>query len=132
MRVLHVFGDWKWTGPAEPTLDLCLELRARGVDARLLCPPAPPEASSNLPASARARGLEPLHGLRFNRKINLFDNLSDVALMQAIDEGRLTGPRIVPAAYALGATGGHCDETFLPPQYHRPSPGVAEIGRAHV
>ena len=50
---------------------------------------------------------------------------SDVALMQAIDEGRITGPRIIPAAYALGATGGHCDETFLPPEYHRPSPGVA-------
>jgi imidazolonepropionase-like amidohydrolase len=54
------------------------------------------------------------------------DHYSDVALMQAIDEGRLVGPRIVPAAYALGATGGHCDETFLPPEYHRPSPGVAD------
>jgi imidazolonepropionase-like amidohydrolase len=54
------------------------------------------------------------------------DHYSDVAYMQAIDEGRIPGPRIVPAAYALGATGGHCDETFLPPQYHRPSPGVAD------
>jgi len=54
------------------------------------------------------------------------DHFSDIALMQAIDEGRLVGPRIVPAAYALGATGGHCDETFLPPGYHRPSPGVAD------
>ena len=54
------------------------------------------------------------------------DHLSDVALMQAIDEGRLAGPRIVPAAYALSATGGHCDETFLPPQYHRPAEGVAD------
>jgi imidazolonepropionase-like amidohydrolase len=54
------------------------------------------------------------------------DHFSDVALMQAIDEGRLVGPRIVPAAYALSATGGHCDETFLPPEYHRPAPGVAD------
>jgi imidazolonepropionase-like amidohydrolase len=54
------------------------------------------------------------------------DNYADIAYMQAIDEGRLVGPRIVPAAYALGATGGHCDETFLPPEYHRPSPGVAD------
>jgi imidazolonepropionase-like amidohydrolase len=54
------------------------------------------------------------------------DHYSDIALMQAIDAGRLVGPRIVPAAYALGATGGHCDETFLPPEYHRPSPGVAD------
>ncbi|HZL70868.1 MAG TPA: glycosyltransferase family 4 protein [Planctomycetota bacterium] len=82
MRVLHLFGDWKWTGPAEPTLDLCLELRSRGVDALLLCPPAPAEASTNLPAAARERGLEPRHGLRFNRRINLFDNLSDVASLR--------------------------------------------------
>lgn len=84
VRVLHLFGDWKWTGPAEPTLDLCLELRSRGADVRLLCPKAPPEASSNLPAAARERGLEPLHGLRFNRKLNLLDNLSDVATLRAL------------------------------------------------
>jgi imidazolonepropionase-like amidohydrolase len=54
------------------------------------------------------------------------DGFADVALMQAIDENRIPGPRIVPAGYALGATGGHCDETFLPPEYHRPSPGVAD------
>ena len=53
-------------------------------------------------------------------------HLSDVALMQAIEEGRVAGPRIVPAANALSATGGHCDETFLPPEYHRPAPGVAD------
>ena len=29
--------------------------------------------------------------------------------------GYAIGPRIVPAGYALGATGGHCDSTFLPP-----------------
>lgn len=54
------------------------------------------------------------------------DNYADVALMQAIDENRIPGPRIVPAAYALSATGGHCDETFLPPEYHRPAGGVAD------
>jgi imidazolonepropionase-like amidohydrolase len=54
------------------------------------------------------------------------DNYADVAYMQAIDEGRIAGPRIVPAAHALSATGGHCDETFLPPEYHRPAPGVAD------
>ena len=39
----------------------------------------------------------------------------DVGLKQAIDGGYAVGPRIVPAAYALGATGGHCDDTYLPP-----------------
>jgi imidazolonepropionase-like amidohydrolase len=45
------------------------------------------------------------------------DNYSDVAYKQAIDEGLMTGPRIVPAAHALGATGGHCDQTYLPPSF---------------
>jgi len=51
---------------------------------------------------------------------------ADVAYMQAIDEGRIPGPRIVPAAHALSATGGHCDETFLPPRYHVAPPGVGD------
>ena len=45
------------------------------------------------------------------------DNYSDVAYKQAIEEGLIRGPRIVPAAHSLGATGGHCDQTYLPPSY---------------
>jgi glycosyltransferase involved in cell wall biosynthesis len=66
VRVLHLFGDWKWTGPSEPTLDLCVELGALGVEATLACPEAPPDAQGCLPDRARERGLVPLHvaGLR--------------------------------------------------------------------
>ncbi|HET7604641.1 MAG TPA: amidohydrolase family protein [Sphingomicrobium sp.] len=43
-------------------------------------------------------------------------DFDDVALEQAIDGGWVVGPRIVPATYLLGATGGHCDDTNgLPP-----------------
>ena len=44
---------------------------------------------------------------------------NDVGLKQAIEEGYAVGPRIVPAGHALGATGGHCDQTFLPPSKQR-------------
>jgi imidazolonepropionase-like amidohydrolase len=54
------------------------------------------------------------------------DHYSDVAYMQAIDEGRIPGPRIVPATHSLSATGGHCDETYLPPSLHTPAEGVAD------
>jgi imidazolonepropionase-like amidohydrolase len=46
-------------------------------------------------------------------------NRNDVGLKQAIDSGYAVGPRIVPAGHALGATGGHCDQTFLPPSLQK-------------
>lgn len=46
-------------------------------------------------------------------------NRNDVGLKQAIDGGYAVGPRIVPAGFALGATGGHCDSTFLPPSLEK-------------
>lgn len=46
-------------------------------------------------------------------------NRNDIGLKQAIENGYAIGPRIVPAGYALGATGGHCDSTFLPPSLEK-------------
>ena len=46
-------------------------------------------------------------------------NRNDVGLKQAIENGYAMGPRIVPAGFALGATGGHCDSTFLPPSLEK-------------
>ena len=45
-------------------------------------------------------------------------NWNDVGLRQAVESGYVIGPRVVPAGYALGATGGHCDLTGLPPSLH--------------
>ncbi len=45
-------------------------------------------------------------------------NYNDVGLKQAVEGGYIAGPRIVPATYALGATGGHCDNSEgLPPSF---------------
>src|SRR5271168_2406645 len=52
-------------------------------------------------------------------------NYDDVAIMQGIEQGIVSGPRIVPATYAIGATGGHCDSTELPPSISSPKPAVA-------
>lgn len=54
------------------------------------------------------------------------DAWNDVGLRQAIDEGQLSGPRIVSAAYSFGATGGHCDSTFFPPSMNQKSPYNAD------
>jgi imidazolonepropionase-like amidohydrolase len=52
-------------------------------------------------------------------------NRNDIGLKQAIDNGYAIGPRIVPAGYALGATGGHADSTFLPPSLEKVEEGIA-------
>ena len=54
------------------------------------------------------------------------ENYADVAYKQAIDEGLMIGPRIVPGAHSLGATGGHCDQTYLPPSFKATSPAVGD------
>src|SRR5258708_18294052 len=42
-----------------------------------------------------------------------------------MEQGIVPGPRIVPATYAIGATGGHCDATELPPSVSVTRPAVA-------
>lgn len=53
-------------------------------------------------------------------------NFDDVALKQGIEAGFIRGPRIVPATYAIGATGGHCDTTEFPPSVRTSDPAVAD------
>ncbi|WFL77550.1 amidohydrolase family protein [Altererythrobacter arenosus] len=54
------------------------------------------------------------------------DGYNVVGLDQAIGAGWLQGPRIVTANHSIGATGGHCDNTFLPPSINEPSPAVGD------
>jgi imidazolonepropionase-like amidohydrolase len=60
----------------------------------------------------------------------------DVALMRAIEDGYVQGPRIQPSGHSLGITGGHCDENNYKPGLADGSPetgiadGVEEIVKA--
>jgi imidazolonepropionase-like amidohydrolase len=51
---------------------------------------------------------------------------SDVALRDAIDAGEIPGPRLVVSGPELGATGGHCDENLLAPEFAYRAEGVAD------
>ena len=53
-------------------------------------------------------------------------NYDDVALKQGIEQGYIPGPRIVPATYAIGATGGHCDDTEFPPSIKTSRENIAD------
>ncbi|MGC9951163.1 MAG: amidohydrolase family protein [Bryobacteraceae bacterium] len=51
---------------------------------------------------------------------------SDVALRDYIDAGYIPGPHMQASGPPLGITGGHCDNNFLPAEYHATSEGVAD------
>lgn len=73
-----------------------------------------------------------LHGVKFGRNMlkagfttvrdaGAFPGFPDVALMKAIDNGSVVGPRMFPAGHYISITGGHCDVTGF-------APGIMELG----
>jgi imidazolonepropionase-like amidohydrolase len=54
------------------------------------------------------------------------DGWDDLGIKQAIEDFYVPGPRIVPATYAIGATGGHCDSNQFPAEFSFPRPGIAD------
>ena len=73
-----------------------------------------------------------LHGAQFGKQMleagfttvrdaGAWPGFPDVALMKAIDAGRVPGPRIFPAGHYISITGGHCDVTGF-------APGIMELG----
>ncbi len=67
MRVLHLFSNHKWTGPAEPALNLCLALRELGVEADFACAPGTEQQINKLVETARDRGIEPILKFRLRK-----------------------------------------------------------------
>jgi imidazolonepropionase-like amidohydrolase len=51
---------------------------------------------------------------------------SDVALRDYINAGYIPGPHMQVSGPPLSITGGHCDNNFLPAEYHATNEGVAD------
>lgn len=87
MNVLHLFSNCKWTGPAEPALNLCVALRARGINADFACAPDAGASINKVVETARDRGIEPI--LTFHLKKHrhpLFNWLDQRALNHFLTE----------------------------------------------
>lgn len=90
MRILHLFGDHKWTGPAEPTVNLCIALKERGHEVWFASRKAGPGEVAALDDRAKQRGLEPLHLFALNKWLNFRDNWSDQKkLRKFIEEAKV-------------------------------------------
>lgn len=76
MRILNLFSNWKWTGPAEPALNLAIKMRERGHDVHFACG-RPPKGKEGIIDFARQRGIEPYTGFKLNKHSNPFHNFKD-------------------------------------------------------
>jgi len=85
-HVLHLFADWKWTGPAEPTVDLCRCLRQRGYDLDFACARSPGHYPESIEHRARERHVEPMLDFRLTKGRNLVRHLLDVNRVAAFIE----------------------------------------------
>lgn len=77
MRVLHLFSNSKWTGPAEPALNLCLTLRELGVDVDFACAPDAGPAVNKIVEVARAHDLEPILDFYLDKHRHPIKNFTD-------------------------------------------------------
>ena len=66
-----------------------------------------------------------LNGFTAGRDLGAFA-FSDVALRNAINDGKIPGPRLQVSGPAISATGGHCDTNRLAVEFGATSTGVAD------
>jgi glycosyltransferase involved in cell wall biosynthesis len=84
MKILHLFSDWKWTGPSEPVLNLCKGLEKRGHDVTFAYqkPPFPVEDSLEkrvLKEGVKATNQFHLnHAMKVYHPSSIWKNLCDI------------------------------------------------------
>ena len=110
MRVLHLFANWKWTGPAEPALNLAWTQRKRGHEVHFACGRQVDPMPNFVANEARSRSIAPILSLRLGKHRHpLYDPIDRRALRALVTDLR---PEIVHChlpndhRLALGATRG--------------------------
>jgi glycosyltransferase involved in cell wall biosynthesis len=80
VKILHLFSDWKWTGPAEPVVNLCSALQQRGHEVVLAYRYPPFEVSESVEIRAREKGV---HGTGIFR-LEPISKLHKIYLLKAL------------------------------------------------
>lgn len=85
MKVLHLFSDWKWTGPAEPVVALCKALLDRGHQVLLAYQRPPDPSEEGLAEKVAGQGIPWTdrfyldHGLKPGRPSSFARTVLDLA-----------------------------------------------------
>ena len=89
MRVLHLFSDWKWTGPAEPTVSLCAALTAAGVDVTMAFRKTPIDyPDRTVGKEAEKKGIPRYDGFRLSRYFSIRDWAFDILSIRSYVAGK--------------------------------------------
>jgi glycosyltransferase involved in cell wall biosynthesis len=84
MKILQLFSDWKWTGPAEPTVSLCEALTGEGVDVILAYRCAPLDFQERtVEKQAKSRGIKTYDGFKMNRYFSPEEWLYDIKAIKS-------------------------------------------------
>jgi glycosyltransferase involved in cell wall biosynthesis len=78
MKILHLFSNRKLTGPAEPALNLCAQLKGRGVDVLFACCSSKRDTMAAVRNRAEELGLDPITSFQLKKHFNLKDNFMDM------------------------------------------------------
>jgi glycosyltransferase involved in cell wall biosynthesis len=87
MKILQLFSDWKWTGPADPVTSLCKELEKRGHDVTFAHGKPPLPVEDSLEKRVLERGVKATTQFRLNHAVKLYrpssiwDNFSDISTL---------------------------------------------------
>ncbi len=82
MNILHLFSDWRWTGPADPVLNICKKLQERGHKVILAYRRPPYEFSETIERFVKERGIAGTDIFNLNRYFSIVDNVTDIIKLQ--------------------------------------------------
>lgn len=84
MKILHLFANWKWTGPADPALALALGQAAAGHDLLFLAGQGPEGQASHIAPHIEARGVATLEGFQLSKHARWRANRADVRRLEVV------------------------------------------------
>ena len=78
MKILHLFSNWKWTGPSEHALATVTHLFKRDYDVTFACAHPPVDVEDSLLERARKANIPLVNGLYLNKHLHISHNVMDV------------------------------------------------------
>ncbi|MBN2451466.1 MAG: glycosyltransferase family 4 protein [Lentisphaeria bacterium] len=84
LRILCLYSDWRWTGPAEPVLQMCRGLRDLGHEVLFACRAVPRDvrhAEENVPEKAAGYGLRVTTEFALDRYMGVRATLHDLVAL---------------------------------------------------